>query len=282
MARSISITVHPSGPSGELLTVSDAMRQVLDLVGALEGVEAGEDRKRQIEWRLVEAHTNSPPFTVTAEAFAKDPHVSVTMEVDRVFSRYNEAVNSLLAGKKPPWLEIEPSKLLKRALKRNLNGVGHTDVSIQSELAFSIIPSRAKIALAALERAEIDEAVDLSRSEYGSVEGRVIGLTKWYSFPTLIFEERLSEKRTMCVLDADLAEKIGPEHRWSEAWSGEYLRVGGELFYAADGSLKRISASSFETIEWTDIPIRQLKEIDILQGRSVQEHLDEFWGERFG
>ena len=73
MSKSISITVHPSDFSGEFLTVADALHQVLDMIGTLEGIEAGDKAERKIVWRLTEAHTNSPPFTLTAEAFPRDP-----------------------------------------------------------------------------------------------------------------------------------------------------------------------------------------------------------------
>jgi hypothetical protein len=282
VAKSISITVHPSDLGGEYLTVSDAMHQVLDMVGALEGIEAGDHSERKIVWRLTEAHTNSPPFTITAEAFPRDPQVSVTLEAERVTKLYAVAVTALLAGEKPVWLESEPGKLLKRALKRNLNGVGHTDVLIEGEAAFSIVPTTARAGLAALERAEIVEVEDRRRTEYGSVEGQVIGLTKYYSSPALIFQERLSGERVPCVLTAELAAKIGPEHAWSEAWEGKYHRVGGQLIYGSDGVLKRINASSHEEIVWTDVPVHALRGIDLLRGQTVQEHIDAFWGERFG
>jgi hypothetical protein len=282
MARTISITVHPSDLGGEYLTVSDAMKQVLDMIGALEGIEAGDEVERKIVWRLTEAHTNSPPFTIKAQAFPRDPQVSIAMEADRVTKLYAVAVASVLDGEKPRWLESEPGKLLKRALKRNLNGVGHTDVQIEGEEPIIIEPASARVGLSTLEKAEIDEEVDLRRVEFGSVEGQVVGLTRYYSSPALVFQERLSGARVICVLTPELAEEMGPLHQWSEAWEGEYLRLSGKLFYDPAGQLKRINASGYEEIKWADVPISDLRGIDVLNGRTVQQHIDEFWGERFG
>lgn len=282
MSKSVSITVHPSDLSGEYLTVSDAMRQVLDMIGTLEGIEAGDDGERNIVWRLTDAHTNSPPFTVRAEAFPKDPQVSVSLEVDRVVGLYAVAVKSILAGQRPDWLESEPGRQLKRALKRNLNGVGHTDIVIEGEEPIIIVPTTARIGLAILEQSDIAEEVDLQRTEYGSVEGQVVGLTRYYSAPSLVLQERLTGQKVVCVLSPALASLIGPSHQWSEAWEGQYLRIGGALVYSSDGRLKRINASHHESIEWADVSLHDLRGIDILQGRTVQQHLDEFWGAKVG
>lgn len=281
MTKSVSITVHPSDLSGEYLTVSDALHQVLDMIAALEGIEAGDSGDRRIVWRLTEAHTSSPPFTVTAEAFSSDPQVSIDLEAARVTQLYGVAIAAVLSGSKPDWLESEPGKALKRALKRNLAGVGHTDVVIGEEEPIIIVPATARKGVEALEASE-DHPDDLQRTEYGTIECQVIGLTKYYSSPAIIVVERLSGEKVWCVLTRALAAELGPEHQWSEAWSGQGLRVGGKLTYGSDGKLKRINASFHETIEFADVRITDLKDIDITQGRTAQEHLDEFWGERFG
>jgi hypothetical protein len=281
MAKSVSITVHPSDLGAEYLTVADAMHQVLDMIGALEGIEAGDASERQIVWRLTEAHTNSPPFTVTATAFSTDPQVSVTLKADRVTHLYSVAISSVLAGERPNWLESEPGRLLRRALKRNLNGIGHTDVVVENEEPIIIVPASARIGIEAL--TDLDQpAEELQRTEYGAVECKVIGLTRYYSSPAIIVVERLSGERVICVLTPKLAQQIGPQHQWSEAWEGQSLRIGGKLTFGADGKLKRINASFQEPIEWSAVSDADLKTLQFTGGRTVLEHLTEFWGERFG
>jgi len=280
MARSVSITVHPSDLGAEYLSVSDAMNQVLDMIGALESIEAGDASERQIVWRLTDAHTNSPPFTVRAEAFSRDPQVSVAIEAERVTKLYSVAITSVLGGSKPDWLESEPGKLLRRALKRNLNGVGHTDVVIGDDDPIVIVPTGARLGITALEFDE-EHAEDYQRTEFGTVECQVIGLTTYYSSPAIIVLERLSRQRVICVLTPKLAAELGPEHQWSEAWEGQSLLIGGKLAYGSDGKLKRINAVFQESVEWSDVPISDLKDLDITNGRTVEQHLDDFWGERF-
>lgn len=282
MAKTVSITVHPPGATAEYLTVSDAMSQVLDMVSALENIEAGDEAERKIVWRLTAARTNSPPFTIVAEAFPKDPQVSVAIEAERVVRAYAAGLRGLLAGEKPVWLEDDACRDFRRALKRNLNGVGRTEVSIDGLKVVSIDPKAALQGVATLEIANLVEKEDNRRSEYGSIEGQVIGLTKYYSSPALIVQERLSGQKIVCPLSAKLADQIGPAHQWSDAWEGRFARIGGELVYGPEGKLKRINASSFEEIVWSDVSLNELREIDLLQGRTVQGHIDEFWGEKFG
>ena len=119
----------------------------------------------------------------------------------------------------------------------------------------------------------------LSRTEYGSVEGQVIGCTQFNSSPAFVFQERLSGDRIICALAPDFAERLGPEHRWPEVWSGQYLRIGGELIYGADGTLKWINASYHEKIRWADVSLSDIRGLDVLKQRTVHQHLDEFWGE---
>jgi len=283
VAKQVSIIVRPATLAAEYLSVSDAMEQVLDMVGALESFEASDEVQRRIIWRLTEAHTNSPPFTVVATAFPKDPQLSVAIEAERVSDLYGKGISLLLRGETPKGLERKAVSHLRHALERNLNGVGFTDVKIENEVAFSITPMAARLGLSALERLDPQKPIiDLRRSEFGSAECQVIGLTRYYNSPALVVQERLSGNRVVCVLSPALAAQIGPEHQWSEAWEDKHLRVSGELIYGADGALKRINASGYEEVIWPTVSLHDLREMDILQGRTVQEHLDEFWGEELG
>lgn len=285
MGKSVSITVHPSALGAEYLTVSDAMHQMLDLVAALENTESGESSSRQIVWRLKEAHTNSPPFTITAEAFPVDPDASIRVEAIRVAGLFAGGVRELLEGRDPAWLADEVIAPLKRALRRNVNGVGRSEIAVEDNEPFNILPQNARTAIATLERREIAVAAmtpDYSRTEYGAVEVEVFGITRWNDKPALAVQERLSQHKLTCVLAAELAADLGPQHKWNEAWEGRRLLVGGELHYARDGSLWRIDATTAEVRPWTDVSLSDIRDIDILEGRSVSEHLRLLRGEDRG
>ena len=285
MAKSLSITVHPSALGAEYLTVSDAMRQVLDVVEVLERSETAEATDRQIVWRLTEAHTNSPPFTVTVEAFPMSPGISIGFEATRVTALFADSFRTLLEGCRPTWIDSGAVSPLKRALQRNLNGVGRTEIVVDGGEPLNVVPSNARTAVVALERFELEmaaTAVDYRRTEFGAVEVEVCGIARWNEKPALVTIDRLSREKVTCVLGAELAERLGPNHRWDEAWDGRRLLVTGALHFGTDGSLKRIDADDAENLPWTDVNLTDIEDIDILQGRTVSQHLDLIRGGSLG
>lgn len=279
--KSISITVHPSTIKNEYLTVEDAMRQVLDMIETIERTENAKESDRKIVWRLTEAHTNSPPFTVTAEAFSKDPNISVVFEATRVLEHVKEDMNRLFSGESARWIDGSSAKSLAKLLARNLNGISHTEVLFDGQPAISISPSKAKPALRVLERVTEPET-DYARTEMGSIECEVIGLMRHYNSPALQVKERLSGDKIICILSDDLASEIGPRHSWLEAWQGQTHRFSGVLVFDKGGSLRRVNASRHEEISWKKVDFEALRGVDIIGENSIQEHLDEFWGYKNG
>lgn len=284
MAKSLSITVHPEPIKGEYLVVSDAMRQVLDLIEALEKSESVDGSDRKIVWRLTEAHTNSPPFTVIAEAFAVDPSISIVFEADRVADVFSEGLSELLEGHAPIGLDEMVWVSLKRAFERNTNGVGRTEIYI-GEDRIDITPQSAKAGLIALEHLGLsNEATrrDWTRTEFGTVDGRIHSLTRWNEKPALVIAEWLSEQKFTCVLSSSLADELGPTHSWREAWAGKRVRVTGALHFNSDSVLKRVDADHITDVMFTDVTVGNLRKLDILEGRSVSEHLDLLRGSKLG
>lgn len=284
MAKKFSVTVHPAPLSGEYLTVSDALNQVLDMIESLERSESVNPSERKVVWRLTEAHTNSPPFTLVAEPFPVRPDLSVVLEANRVAgllsSDFQELLNGNLTG-----VANDALPALKRVIDRNLNTISRTEIIFEGEPPFNVRPQNAKVALAAIERAEIldrETKPDYQRTEFGTVEGEITGLTRWNNRPALEVIERLSEKKFTCVLSDQLSEEIGPNHRWSEVWEGRRVNLTGSLHYSSDNDLKRADIDYFEEVPWTFVPLNQLKDIDLLQGRTMKEHLDKVRGDSDG
>jgi hypothetical protein len=283
LTKALTITIHPAAAGAEYLSVSDAMRQVLDVVEALERTEASEVSERTVVWRLTNAHTNSPPLTITAEAFSVDPAVSVAFVATRLLDSFSETVNALLDGRAPAWSDPSALAPLKRALARNTNGIGRTTISTGNAQPIDVVPDRAQRAIAAIEHIAADvkvAAIDESRIEYGSLEAEISAITRWHGKPALKVIERLSRTETTCVLNSEIADQLGPEHRWHEAWEGGRFLISGAFHYGNDGALKRIDAYEVEDRPWTNVDLSDLKDIDVLEGRSIREHLDLMRGER--
>lgn len=277
MNNSIAITIHPSPSSdAEYLSVSDALLQVLDAVHALEDVEGSADKDRDIVWRLVEAHTNSPPFTVVLEPFGKDPEIPIDRTANLVTERYLEALAELMTGRVPQWI-IGKSKSFEKLFKRNIDSVGFTDISVPDHRNVTISPSAANRAVNALENLVRKSALDLSRTEYGSVEGTVTGIVNHNGKPALNIVESFSGNKVKCTIPDDLAEQIGPDRVWSDVWTSKDVRIRGEISYANDGRIKIIKAMDISDIQWSEIPLSALEKVDLLQGKAVRKHLDDIW-----
>lgn len=285
MANSLSITVHPEPIKGEYLAVSDAMQQVLDFIEALEKSETVDGSDRQIVWRLTNAHTNSPPFTVVAEPYSIDPTLSVALEAHRATAFLSSSLADLLQGTVPDWLDGDIGRPLRRVFERNMDGVGRTEIVIDGTDRIDITPQAAKFGLIALDQIDLERDAaqrNWARTDFGAVEGRIHSLTHWNDKPALIVIERLSDQKFTCVLTADLAEQVGPDHDWREAWEGRRIIVGGALHYNGENVLKRVDANHIEIVDWSDVTVAQLRGIDILDGRSVSDHLNAIRGERLG
>lgn len=284
MVKTFSVTVYPDPLAGEYLTVSDALNQVLDMIEALELSEAINQSDRTIVWRLTKAHTNSPPFTLVAEPFPSKPDLSVVLEANRVSGLLERDVRDLLDGR-VGGVVIDAMPALKRVIDRNTSTITRTEISFSGSEPLNIRPQNAKTAKAAIERAEIAEREskpDWQRTEYGTVEGEIAGLTRWNGKPALDVIERLSEKKFTCVLSEELSEKIGPAHNWSEVWEGRRVNLTGALHYNSDGDLKRADIDDFEDVPWTDVTINDLKRFDVLGDKSMDEHLEILRGEAVG
>ena len=285
MAKKFSVTIYPATVSADYLTVSDALRQMLDLVDALERVETTSVSERQIVWRLTEAHTNSPPFTAVAEPFPVATDLSVSLEANRVMALFASEFRGLLDGTPSKMLAVDAHAPITQILNRNLNGVGRTEIQIGDNDPICVIPKTARIAKLAIGQVEIGEEVakpDWQRTEFGSVEGEIAGLTRWNGKPALDIVERLSERRFTCVLTDELSETIGPNHHWSEVWEGRRVNITGALHYNSDGDLRRADIESMAVVEWTDVPLSDIRKIDVLCGLTLEEHLNIVRGETNG
>ena len=282
MARSVAITVHPWGTESQFLSVTDALHQVLDFVEFLQQLEDPVDRNRRISWNLTKEHTNSPPLTVHAKAFSNEANKSIDTKLKQVFHCANDVVNTVAKGRTPVGLQAGSAGALRRMLDRNVRSIGQIEIRIDDGKPISILPATAKAVSRALDQANAeapDEGGDLSRTEFGSIEGEVCSLSKWRSRPALKVVERLSGTEVVCVLNDDLAHEMGQNHNWSEVWQGRNMTFRGAFSYRADGSILRAEVESAREIQWSDVKLESLEDIDILEGRSVQEHLRRLWGE---
>ncbi len=283
MAEKVKIKVHPSGTSADLLTVADAMRQVLDFVELLEKADsAGPGDADKIVWRLTYATTNSP-FELGAEATSKDPSLTVSAKAHFAKMAVRGAIVDLTSGRPPPaWLDESGLKIAERIFHRNLNGIGRTDLDFgESSEAAIIVHSTAKAAALAIDEARIAverSSADLTRTEYGSFEGEIVSAGMYHNNPSLVVRDRLTGEKVTCVFPPELSYRIGTKHNWHEVWAGHRVLVHGELHYTNEGVLRRSDAIDLEVIESKEVDLAIARKEDILEGLSPSEFSDRSWG----
>ena len=274
--KKLTITIHPNPLSGEYLSVKDAFCQITDLISTLEISESKEPENRQIVWRLTEAYTNSPPFTIVSVPYPVSDDQSVDNETDRVVGVFVSGLRSLLAGEPSKHMIEDALEPMVRLLQRNLNGVSTTDIRFADDNIISIQPQSARLAKRTIELAVLEAEAskpDLQRTEFGTATGEIVGISRWYRKPAMIINERLSEERFICVLGDELSKKIGPLHHWREVWEGRQVNVSGALHFDTNGTLKRADIYHLEEINWSDVSLADLRDIDVLRGSRVAEHI---------
>lgn len=274
------VTIQVESNIGEdgPLTVMDTLHQLMDGFELLTAAIAQEPGGETIKWRLVSMSKNSPA-TAVAEAFSVDPSIAAGPLVYRGKRRFSEGLSALAEGKVAPWLEGH-ARLAKSLLNRNLNGVGRTIFDLEGDAPRTVLVEKvARQSLRAFAEAELaKEAIDKSRSEYGTVDVHVAEAKNWNGRPALYVRDRISGKVFPCVLSEELAAQVGPTHSWLDAWSGKRVRVKGEIFYDKTGAISRVSAANVTDVNPAPVSLADLKRLDILNGRSPKEHIDRLWG----
>lgn len=273
------VTIQVESNIGEdgPLTVMDTLDQFIDAFQLLSAAIAQEAGGESIKWRLESLSKNSPA-TVTAVAYSPDPEVAVAPLMYRGKQRFTRDMNALRDGEVSPWIRSE-AHTAKAFLKRNLNGVGRTAFSFEDDVPMSVIVEKsARTSLKAIERAEtLVSEIDLSRSEYGTMDAHVIEVRTWNGRPAIYLKDRLSGRVVPCVLSDDLAAREGNEHSLSDVWQEQRVRVRGQIFYDKSGEISRIRAIDMETVTPKPVDFEALRRIDILQGKTPKEHLDDLW-----
>lgn len=286
-ANTVRLVIHPSGTDEDTLTVSDAMQQVLDHFTLLARAEARDPSSNaKVVWRLESATTNSP-FTIEAIAVSSNPEVSVVRQSLQARRTLSNDLARLYRGEaKPEWLDDVAEGAVRRIVERSLNGIGRTELVAVEGSPPIVLDQRAARRtqgfLDILKAKEAAEVEDLSRKEYGTVEGQLDSLRPYNNKPAIMLKERLSGRIVPCVLSSDLAHSIGQQHQWIEVWSNRRVAVSGLCHYDKDGALKRIDAHEVERHVSRDVPISDIRDQNFSRGLTSQEHLRRGWGDDHG
>jgi hypothetical protein len=196
----ITIKVSASGAHPDVLTIQDAMEQVLDyflMLGTAPGVE----------WRLVSASTNTP-FSVIAEAVSLEPSVDVSVVARAQKQALAKNLRDISEGRIPSDPDF-PIKIARRALARNFNGIGVTEIDLEQGELIKLTPAISQQAVHALDhKPEALFDLPIVREEWGSVEGTLSDVATHHNVPAVRIIETRERVFVWCRLSPELQVKF--------------------------------------------------------------------------
>jgi hypothetical protein len=276
MAR-VVITIHPTVSDEKLLSVSDAMQQVLDHIKLFEDArQAQGDPRTRFEWKLERATTNTP-FTVVAVAQGDDPGIDISEAVKRVKSDVSEGLKRLMSREQPPqWMTQGSFAVAKNIFARNMNGIGETDIDFEEGEIVSIIPTKASAGINTLDALNITDFENelAARQSFGEIEGIMIAAGRYRGREALQIRNEMYGF-VWCPLSKDLISRFGDEHSMSDIWKGKTLGIQGRLNYVAGGKLQYIDAHDIREIEAAPlVDLEAILDPDFTAGMDPHEYLE--------
>ena len=272
MPERIKIVIHPNPSGADVLTIEDAMNQVLDWFALVE-LESNSDE--DIRWNLVSASTNSPFFVEGEASNSKGGNVDDVARFAKANLDHN--IEELIAGRIPPKWEGGPgNSIAKRIFKRNTNGIGKTEIYLNGGEPKSFTPKTAKKAEWLLSRPIEVEQIDRSRTEIGSIEAVILEVGTFYNKPAIKIIERLTKSELWCVIPEEICEQVATSTNFKDVWENRRVLVRGVITYDANGVITRIYAKGVVPIEATGVKLSDIIDKDFTDGRSPEDYLDSF------
>ena len=270
MPERIKITIRASGAHPDVLTVEDAMRQVLDIFELLQSAPG-------VEWKLTKATTNSP-FCMEGEAVSFEPSVdvSVVARAEKVALARN--LRDLISGAPPadPDFQI---KTARQMLARNLNGVGATEIDFEQGEPVLITPRIADEAIRVLDHPRaVGSLYDFAtpRDEVGSVEGTLQSVGAHWNHAAIRIVETRTGRAIPCRLSAELTKQFADKATFADVWQHRRVIVRGRIKRDTDGHIEYVLANDLRRIETTEISLEQLADRNFTGGLSIVEYLNRF------
>lgn len=232
---------------------------------------------KTVVWKLVSATTNSPldvtgmmdanEEEVTADELAAHAMAS-TSEMSTGFAR-------LVEGRViEEWREGTKADVLKRILKRNLNGVGLTEVYVNDAPTPDVVTPT--VAATALDLLGAEPAVDRARAEVGSIDGDYMYLGFRSAKPAIRIRERKTGAAIWCLVSEKDFERIDSKVRASDVWRHRRVRARGKIFYDSAGDIVRVQTTEIELLPAQDVALDDVRDATFTGGLSVSEYLELF------
>ncbi|HTV91500.1 MAG TPA: hypothetical protein VMG98_02160 [Verrucomicrobiae bacterium] len=260
MAERVTVIVRPSQANEDVLSVQDAMHQVLDAFVLLDDTD-------EIVWRLVSASANSP-LNVVAEATSVDEALDITARAHEQTTALGEDLEHFVRGELPESWGSRKIEAARRLLNRTKNGIGSTEITLGNT---SITISSAIHSPKGFE----EGAPYFKHVERGSIEGSLIEIATYNGKPAIYVEERKSKKRIVCVISEEMRDKIAAAIHPDDVWDHRRLTVRGKLIFGGPEKLRVVESESVDLIKPSrEVSARDLSDKDFTSGLSITEYLE--------
>jgi hypothetical protein len=261
MAERMTIVVSPSGQDN--LTVEDALRQAIDTFDLLSRTKTN----RKIVWRLVEAHTNSPPFVVTGEAV--DQHAG---EQKREFVR---AMSQIRDGKVPEsWDDPETVAIYMDLMKRVAEQGARIEIRPAPDAPSIEIDARVATYAATLLASLPERGIPRTKDQMGSIDGELISVIRHRDKPALRIKERNTGQEVTCVFSDDaLAAEIAHSQTFEDVWQHRRVIARGLIRYGRFGGVLQLVVSNINKVDARDVSVDEIKDATFTDGLPAAEYL---------
>lgn len=280
MAEKVTVTVRASGAHPDVLTVQDAMRQVLDIFDLL---SSGPEGNQGVQWKLAQASTNSP-FHAEGEAVSLEPSVDVSVIARAQKQLVAQGMREIAEGVLPDNWDIGRINTVKRLYQRNLNGVGTTDIDFQNISKVFVTPIFAERAITVIEKKPSLGLFDLprGREEIGSLEGSYAHLSTYRNQPAMAINDNRTNALVWCVLSEELQKKFSDKAEFEDFWHRSRVIVRGRIRYNNSGAVLFVIATDISRIETRSVSLNAIRDTEFTGGLSVGDYLDRFRDGAFG
>jgi hypothetical protein len=285
--RRITIVVRPGESDDALLSVEDALQQVLDFLRLAQDAKASlENLDVDFEWKLEWASTNSP-FTLRAiaEPLGGKSDKDISASVEAVKARSAKLIRDCAAGLPvPAW--VASTEALYSLFERNAKNLSRTMIEFDgavgsveidrasAEKAFEVFED---IPLAAFQEVNIPR-----RQAYGEIDGRMVMAGRFFNKPAFQLQTILYGL-VWCLVSPEFVQRLGTAHSLAEVWDGKRLVVYGRITYSKGGKrVSRIEVQSLREKTAPQIKIEDVLDADFTAGLDPVEYLNRLHGGELG
>lgn len=269
MSERLVISVDSSNGS-DLLTVQDVFQHVLGIFQLI--AESEPTVEGRVKWRLVSARMNSP-FTVVAEALPATTGDDIGLAAKQQKTAFQRNFAELRSGSIPSSWTTDAAK---RAVADLLNRVRsmRTVTTISDDGAPVIVISDDLPAVEVLALGLPPPVAVKTKSQIGTVEGKLVEVRNLYGKPAFRLLERRSNEVIWCIVPPELAHRIAASTSLEDVWAGSRAHVRGLVHYNSNGKISRVEATSVRRVDTKEVPDSRIADKDFTGGLSVTEYLE--------